>query len=87
MLNIIGTLIFGLVIGALARLFMKGNQNLSIIATMLLGVVGVAIGNLVLGVFKYPIDTPGIDWIRWVVCIVCAVVAISIYLGIAAKKK
>ncbi|MDR6939644.1 GlsB/YeaQ/YmgE family stress response membrane protein [Arcanobacterium hippocoleae] len=84
--NIIGTLIFGLVIGALARLFMKGNQNLSIIATMLLGVVGVVIGNLILGAFGYPMDTRGIDWIRWVVCTVCASVTISIYLGMAAKK-
>lgn len=84
--NIIGTLIFGLVIGALARVFMKGNQNISIIATTLLGAAGVIVGNLLLQVFGYPVNTSGIDWIRWVVAIVCAVIAISIYLGIRAKK-
>ena len=84
--NIIGTLIFGLVIGALARVFMKGNQNISIIATMLLGAAGVIVGNLLLQVFGYPVNTGGIDWIRWVVATVCAAVAISIYLGVNAKK-
>ncbi|MFC5370879.1 GlsB/YeaQ/YmgE family stress response membrane protein [Arcanobacterium bovis] len=82
MLNIIGTLIFGLVIGALARLFMKGNQNISILATMLLGALGVVVANVVLQLFGYPADTGGIDWIRWAVSTLCAIVAISIYLGV-----
>ncbi|WP_124054416.1 GlsB/YeaQ/YmgE family stress response membrane protein [Arcanobacterium ihumii] len=85
--NIIGTLIFGLVIGALARLFMKGNQNISILWTMLLGAVGVVVANLVLQLFNYSADTPGIDWIRWIVSTIFAVVAISIYLGARGSKK
>ena len=86
MFEIIGTIIFGGVIGALARLVMKGDQNLGILWTIILGVVGVVVGNLILGVFNYPANTPGIDWMRWIVCTVCAVVAISIYLGTVRKK-
>ena len=45
MFEIIGTIIFGGVIGALARLVMKGDQNLGILWTIILGVVGVVVGN------------------------------------------
>ncbi|KWZ73586.1 hypothetical protein HMPREF3198_01213 [Winkia neuii] len=84
--EIIGTIIFGAIIGALARIFMKGSQPLSILWTIILGVVGVVIGNLILGIFNYPSDTPGIDWWRWVVCTICAVIAISIYLAATGRK-
>ncbi len=47
MFGIIGFLIAGLVIGALARLLKPGKQNLSILATLGLGVVGSVIGGLV----------------------------------------
>lgn len=40
----IGFIVAGLTIGALARLLRPGRQNLSIIATLLLGVVGSVIG-------------------------------------------
>ncbi|MDO4665478.1 MAG: GlsB/YeaQ/YmgE family stress response membrane protein [Actinomycetaceae bacterium] len=84
--ELIGTIIFGAIIGALARFFMKGHQPLGILWTTVLGVVGVIIGNAILSAFHYPMDTPGIDWIRWVVCTVCAIIAISIYLSLTGKK-
>lgn len=47
MFAIIGFLIFGLVIGAVARLIKPGKQNLSVPATLGLGVVGSLIGGVV----------------------------------------
>ncbi|SPT76059.1 Uncharacterised protein [Arcanobacterium haemolyticum] len=84
MFNVIGTIIFGAVIGFLAKFF-KG-ASLSVAATVILGVVGVVLGNLILSAFGYPIDTRGIDWIRWIVCTLTAMVAIGIYAGSQAKK-
>ncbi len=43
----IGFLVAGLVIGALARLFTPGKQSLSILATLGLGLVGSFIGGLI----------------------------------------
>lgn len=40
----IGFIVFGLVVGAVARLIKPGKQNLSILATLLLGLVGSVIG-------------------------------------------
>ena len=46
-MGLIGFLIAGLVIGALARLFKPGRQNLSVLATLALGVVGSLIGGVI----------------------------------------
>ena len=81
----IGTIITGAIIGALARFFMRGRQNISILWTIICGAVGAAIGTWAatqLGVA----DTSGIDWIRWILSIIAAMVAISIYLSVTHKK-
>jgi len=46
-MGIIGFLVFGLVVGAVARLIKPGKQNLSILATLGLGIVGSLIGGVV----------------------------------------
>ncbi|HVL85379.1 MAG TPA: hypothetical protein VM367_13980 [Pseudonocardia sp.] len=46
-LDIIGFLVFGLVVGAVARLIKPGKQKLSIVMTLLLGVAGSLIGGIV----------------------------------------
>lgn len=43
----IGFLVAGLIIGALARLFKPGRQNLSLLATLGLGLVGSLVGGTV----------------------------------------
>jgi uncharacterized membrane protein YeaQ/YmgE (transglycosylase-associated protein family) len=44
---VIGFIVAGLIIGALARLIKPGKQNLSLLATLLLGLVGSVIGGVV----------------------------------------
>ncbi len=46
-MQILGLIAVGLVIGALARLLQPGRQRMSILATLLLGVVGAVIGGLI----------------------------------------
>ena len=47
MFGFIGFLVFGLFVGAVARLIKPGRQNLGIVATLALGVVGSLVGGLV----------------------------------------
>lgn len=42
----IGFIVFGLVVGAVARLLVPGRQHLSLLATLLLGVAGSVVGGL-----------------------------------------
>ena len=48
-MDILGLIVVGLIIGALARLLKPGKQSMSILATMLLGVAGALIGGLIAG--------------------------------------
>lgn len=83
--ELIGLIIFGAVIGALARLFMKGDQNLGILWTIILGALGALAGYWIAGLLGVE-DTPGIDWIRWVISIIAAILFITVYLGLTNKK-
>ena len=83
--ELIGLIIFGAVIGALARLFMKGDQNLGMLWTIVLGALGAAVGYWLAGVLGVA-NTDGIDWIRWIISIIAAIVFISVYLGIRGGK-
>ncbi|GAA1638437.1 GlsB/YeaQ/YmgE family stress response membrane protein [Georgenia ruanii] len=79
--ELIGLIIFGAVIGALARLVMRGNQNIGIIWTIILGALGALVGYWLAGLLGVA-QTGGIDWIRWIISVIAAVVFISIYIGI-----
>lgn len=85
MLSLIGMVITGAVLGALARLIMQGEQSISILWTIILGAVGALIGGTIASFFGVA-DTSGIDWIRWALSLVAAIGAISVYLKLAGRK-
>ena len=78
--EIIGLIIFGAIIGALARFFMKGNQNIGMVWTIILGILGALVGYWLAGLIGVA-QTEGIDWIRWIISIACAALFIAIYLA------
>ncbi len=83
--NIIGIIIFGAIIGVLARLVLPGKQNISAPMTVVLGIVGALIGYWLaslLGVDR----TNGIDWIRDIISIIVAAVLVVGYGSITARK-
>jgi uncharacterized membrane protein YeaQ/YmgE (transglycosylase-associated protein family) len=74
---VIGFLVFGLVVGLLARLLVPGRQHMGLLMTLLLGVVGSVIG----GVVANALDTGDVwelNFLGAVVAIVAAVVLILI---------
>lgn len=81
----IGFIVFGLVVGAVARLIKPGKQNLSILATLLLGLVGSVIG----GVVANLLGTGGIfelNLLGSIVAIVAAVLLIGVAEGLSGKR-
>ena len=80
----IGFLIAGLVIGALARLIKPGKQNLSIVMTLLLGLTGAVIG----GVIANLLGTGSIwelNIIGFIVAVVSAVALIGVFEGFSHR--
>ena len=84
--HVIGTIIFGGILGALARFIMKGEQNIGMLWTIVLGVIGSVVGNVILHFAGYSNANGGVAWIWWVVCTICSIIAISVYLGITNRK-
>jgi uncharacterized membrane protein YeaQ/YmgE (transglycosylase-associated protein family) len=74
----IGFIVAGLVIGVLARLIKPGRQNLGILATLGLGLVGSIIGGLIASW----LGTGGI-WELNVLGFVLAVIAAVLLIGVA----
>lgn len=84
--ELIGLIIFGAVIGALARLFMKGEQPIGVLWTIILGVLGALAGYWLSDLLGVK-ETSGIDWIRWIISIVLSILFISIYLGLRGGRR
>ena len=84
---VIGTIIFGAVIGFLARLVLPGKQNISVLVTVILGILGALAGYYLWGAISDKGDTSGIDWIRWIISIVVAAVLIAVYISITGRRK
>lgn len=86
--GIIGTIVFGAVIGILARLFKRGSQDVSLLVTVVIGVIGALVGYFIWGLIASEgnENTFGIDWIRWAISIVVAILALTVYLGMTGRK-
>ncbi len=77
-MQILGLIVVGLIIGALARLIKPGKQRLSLLATLLLGIVGALIGGVVASLLG-----TGNIWELNVLGFIVAVVAAVVLIGVA----
>ena len=83
MLGILGWIVFGLVVGAIAKLLMPGRDPGGIIVTMLLGIVGAVLGGFVgrsLGLYG-PEDSAG-----FLMAIVGAIVVLLLYRVLVGRR-
>lgn len=75
-IDILGFLLAGLLIGALARLFKRGRQNLSLVATLLLGLAGSVIGGLVASLLGTG-DIFELNFLGFIVAVIAATLLIG----------
>ena len=81
----IGFIVAGLVIGALARLIKPGRQHLGLVATLLLGLAGSVIGGVVANLLGTG-DIFELNVLGFVVAVVAAVLLIGVAEGLAGRK-
>ena len=81
----IGFIVAGLVIGALARLLKPGKQDLSLLMTLLLGLVGSVIGGVIASFFGTG-DIWELNILGFVLAVVAAVLLIGVAEGMSSKK-
>ncbi|MCX6470576.1 GlsB/YeaQ/YmgE family stress response membrane protein [Williamsia herbipolensis] len=87
MWTVISAVIGGLIIGALARLVLPGKQNIGVIMTIVLGILGALIGSWLTYQFGYSNDNGGWKVVPFIVGIIVAAVLIFAYVSITGRRK
>ncbi|MFJ5860993.1 GlsB/YeaQ/YmgE family stress response membrane protein [Pseudarthrobacter sp. NPDC092439] len=82
----IGFIVAGLVIGALARLIKPGKQNLGLLATLLLGLAGSVIGGVVASLLGTG-DIFELNFLGFIVAVIAAVLLVGTAEAIAGRRK
>ncbi|WP_240181902.1 GlsB/YeaQ/YmgE family stress response membrane protein [Nocardioides sp. 616] len=85
--QILGLLVVGLIIGALARLLKPGKQTLSLVGTMILGVVGAIIGGLIGGLFNDSTNPFELNFLGFIFAVIAAVLLVGVAEAVLGKKK
>jgi uncharacterized membrane protein YeaQ/YmgE (transglycosylase-associated protein family) len=80
--DVIVYVIAGAIIGALARLLVPGRQEMSIVVTVLLGIVAAVVGGLL-----WEAVFPDNDGIAWIGSIIVAVVLVVLYVKFAGSRR
>jgi uncharacterized membrane protein YeaQ/YmgE (transglycosylase-associated protein family) len=76
--TIIGAIIVGAIIGALGRLLLPGKQNISLVMTILIGIVANVIVTFVVRQLGYS-NNSGIAWIPLILGAIVAAILIVVY--------
>lgn len=80
--DIIGYIVLGAIIGALARLALPGKQAIGWAATIIIGIIGAFVG----GIVTRAILGDDHRWITYLVSIAIGALGVAIYSGVQAKK-
>jgi len=83
---IIGLLIAGIILGVLGRLLAPGEQKIPFWLTILAGIVGALVGNLLAGAFGVE-ATSGFDWWRHIFQVIAAIIAVTLAAAIYPKAR
>ncbi len=86
-MQIIGLLVVGLIIGALARLIKPGKQALGLLGTLALGVVGAIIGGVLVGAFDPDTSIFELNILGFIVALIAAVLLIGVAESVLGKNK
>ena len=84
--GIISAIVIGAIIGVLARLVMPGRQNISILLTIVVGIVAAFIGTALARALGVD-NTPRIDWIEIILQVVVAAVGVTIVGSLRGRRR
>lgn len=87
MLGFFWWLISGLIAGCLARLLIPGQQPMSLLLTMILGLVGsVVVGLISTAIFGYNAAAPGFHTAGLIMSTIGALIVLGAYLSYAQRR-
>jgi uncharacterized membrane protein YeaQ/YmgE (transglycosylase-associated protein family) len=84
-MGIIGFLVFGLVVGIIARVIKPGRQHLGLLGTLVLGVIGSVIGGVIASALGTG-DIFELNFLGAIVAIIAAVLLIGVVEGAMGRR-
>ncbi|WP_448626189.1 GlsB/YeaQ/YmgE family stress response membrane protein [Geodermatophilus sp. URMC 64] len=85
--QILGLIVVGLIIGALARLIKPGKQHMSVLATLLLGVVGAIIGGVIGGLINDSTNIFELNILGFIIAVIAAVLLVGVAEGLSGGRR
>jgi uncharacterized membrane protein YeaQ/YmgE (transglycosylase-associated protein family) len=85
--GIITAILIGIVVGVLGRLVVPGKQRISVIVTILVGIVAAFIGTALARALGIPTATNGIDWLELLVQVVVAALGVALVSGVTGRRR
>jgi uncharacterized membrane protein YeaQ/YmgE (transglycosylase-associated protein family) len=84
-LTILGWIVFGLIVGFIARALVPGKDNIGLLATIGLGILGSVVGGLVFSLFygRITLSNP----VGWIGSIIFAIILLVIYNKVTGRKR
>lgn len=83
--NVIGWIVFGLIAGFIARAVVPGKDDIGLLRTILLGVVGSVVGGVLFGLFT--VGLRGFQPAGWIGSIIGAIIVLVIYNKVTGRKR
>ncbi len=83
--TIIGLLVIGFIAGLIARAIVPGKQNLSLLATLVLGVIGSFVGGF-LGRLIFGHGSGFVQPSSWIGSIIGSIIVLLIYLALQRRR-
>jgi uncharacterized membrane protein YeaQ/YmgE (transglycosylase-associated protein family) len=83
--TILGWILFGLIVGFIARALVPGKDNIGILMTIGIGVLGSVVGGLVFSLFsgRITLSNP----VGWIGSVIFAIVLLIIYNRVTGRKR
>ena len=83
--TVVGWIVFGLIAGFIARAIVPGKDDIGILRTIILGVVGSVVGGLIFGLLT--VGLRGFQPPGWIGSIIGAVIVLVIYNQVTGRKR
>lgn len=86
-MTILSWMLFGLIVGAIARLLYPGRQNIGLLATMILGIVGSLLGGFIAYAAGFaPMEEGPLRGSGWIMSIIGALIVVWTTLFISSRS-
>ena len=86
-ITIIGWILFGLIVGFIARALVPGKDNIGILQTIILGVLGSVVGGVLGSLLFSPHQLSFKSPVGWIGSIVVAIILLVVYNKVTGRKK